>query len=126
MVNAGLLHGRDASIESFRWAADLGVTHATSDPIATRGQRLVLTRARYSHSDDQPQPFDVDLLHIVEIDAEERIGAAVIFDLEDFDAAIAELEARYLAGEAAALAHMVGHDAGLRLAQATRIPCDNT
>ena len=102
VVNAGLLHGRDASIESFRWAADLGVTHATSDPIATRGERLVLTRARYSHSDDQPQPFDVDLLHIVEINADERIGAVVIFDLEDFDAALAELDARYLAGEAAA------------------------
>ena len=39
---------------------------------------------------------------IVEIDADERIGAVVIFDLEDFDAAIAELDARYLAGEAAA------------------------
>ena len=102
VVNAGLLHGRDASIESFRWAADLGVTHATSDPIATRGERLVLTRARYSHSDDQPQPFDVDLLHIVEINADERIGAVVIFDLEDFAAAFAELDARYLAGEAAA------------------------
>ena len=102
MVNAGLLHGRDATIESFRWAADLGVTHATSDPIATRGERLVLTRTRYSHSDDQPQPFDVDLLHIVEINADERIGAVVIFDLEDFAAAFAELDARYLAGEAAA------------------------
>ena len=31
--------------------------------------------------------------------------AAVTFDLEDFDAAIAELDARYLAGEAAAHAH---------------------
>ena len=102
VVNAGLLQGRDASIESFRWAADLGVTHATSDPIATRGERLVLARARYSHSDDQPQPFDVDLLNIVEINADGRIGAVVIFDLEDIDAAIAELDARYLAGEAAA------------------------
>ena len=90
------------TIESFRWAADLGVTHATSDVIATRGERLVLTRTRYSHSDDQPQPFDVDLLHIVEINADERIAAVVIFDLDDFDAAIAELDARYLAGEAAA------------------------
>ena len=102
VVNAGLLQGRGASIESFRWAADLGVTHATSDPIATRGERLVLARARYSHSDDQPQPFDVDLLNIVEINADGRIGAVVIFDLEDIDSAIAELDARYLAGEAAA------------------------
>ena len=39
---------------------------------------------------------------IVEIDADERIAAIVVFDLEDFDAAIAELDARYLAGEAAA------------------------
>ena len=31
-----------------------------------------------------------------------RLAAIVMFDLEDFDAAIAELDARYLAGEAAA------------------------
>ena len=36
--------------------------------------------------------------------SDERILAAVTFDLEDFDAAIAELDARYLAGEAAAYA----------------------
>ena len=42
---------------------------------------------------------------IVEIDADERIASVVTFDLDDFDAAIAELDARYLAGEAAAHAH---------------------
>ncbi len=42
------------------------------------------------------------LLHIVETNLDERIGAVVIFDLEDIDAAVAELDARYLAGEAAA------------------------
>ena len=40
-----------------------------------------------------------------EIDAEERIMASVTFDPDDFDAAFAELDARYLAGEAAAHAH---------------------
>ena len=45
------------------------------------------------------------LLAIVEIDADEQIAAIVMFDLDDFDAAIAELDARYLAGEAAAHAH---------------------
>ncbi len=34
-----------------------------------------------------------------------RSWRVVIFDLDDFDAAIAELDARYLAGEAAAHAH---------------------
>ena len=42
---------------------------------------------------------------IIEINADERIAARVVFDLDDFDAAIAELDARYLAGEAADHAH---------------------
>ena len=127
VVNAGLLHGRDATIESFRWAADLGVAHATSDPIATRGERLVLTRTRYSHSDDQPQPFDVDLLHIVEINADERIGAVVIFDLEDFAGRHRRTRQplpRRRSGRP--LTHMVGHHAGLRLAQPARTSLDDT
>ncbi len=45
-VNAGVRQDRDAEIRDFRSAADLGVTHATSNTIATRGERLVLTRAR--------------------------------------------------------------------------------
>ena len=45
------------------------------------------------------------MLDVVEIDTDERIAAFVTFDLDDFDAAIAELDARYLAGEAAAHAH---------------------
>ena len=43
--------------------------------------------------------------HVIEIDADERIAAIVVFDLDDIDAAIAELDARYVAGEAAAHAH---------------------
>ncbi len=43
-----------------------------------------------------------DVLNIAEIDANERIVAAVTFDLDDIDAAFEELDARYLAGEAAA------------------------
>ena len=41
---------------------------------------------------------------IVDIDSDERIARVVTFDVDDFDAAIAELDARYLAGEAAAYA----------------------
>ena len=40
-----------------------------------------------------------------EINADNRIAARVAFDLDDIDAAFAELDARYLAGEAAAHAH---------------------
>ena len=45
------------------------------------------------------------MLSVVEIDADERIAAVVVFDPDDIDAAFAELDARYLAGEAAAHAH---------------------
>ena len=42
------------------------------------------------------------MLCVVEIDADERIAAFISFDLDDIDAAFEELDARYLAGEAAA------------------------
>ena len=40
-------------------------------------------------------------LGVAEIDSDERIVAIVAFDLDDIDAAYEELDARYLAGEAA-------------------------
>jgi class 3 adenylate cyclase len=102
VVNAELQRGRDALIENFRAATDLGVTHAVSDAIATRSERLVLTRSHYSRSDQEPGSFQLDLIHVVEIDDHERIAALVTFDPDDLDAGFAELDARYLAGEAAA------------------------
>ena len=63
------------------------------------------------------------MLGIVEIDADERIVARVVFDLDDIEAAFAELDARYLAGEAAAHAHTWSVIAeALRRAQSARMP----
>ena len=45
------------------------------------------------------------MLGIVEINADNRMAAGVVFDLDDIDAAFEELDARYLAGEAAAHSH---------------------
>ena len=105
VVGGGIRHGRDALIKDLRAVADVGVTNATSDAVATRGRRLAVTRARFSRSHEQPEAFHVDFLQLVAIDADERIAAVAAFDLDDFDDAIAELDARYLAGEAAAYAH---------------------
>ena len=88
-----------------RATADLGATNITSTVIATRGERLALSRTRYSGRDQRPEAFRTEVLGIVEIDADERIAAIVVFDLDDIDAAFEELDARYLAGEAAAHAH---------------------
>ena len=54
---------------------------------------------------ERPDAFHTEMLGIVEINADSRMAARVLFDLEDIDAAFEELDARYLAGEAAAHAH---------------------
>ena len=105
VVGGGIRPGRDALIEDLRAVTDVEITNATSDAIATRGGRLALARARYSRGHGEPDPFHVDFLQLVEIDAEDRITAFIAFDPDDIDAAFEELDARYLAGEAAAYAH---------------------
>ena len=89
-------------MEDLRASADLGVAYLTAVVIATRGQRLVLIRGD-ARNDERPEAFQFDVLQIVEINGDDRIVAVVSFDLEDIGAAIKELDARYLAGEAAPL-----------------------
>ena len=75
----------------------------TSTVIATRGRAPRPKRHyRFRTATKRTEAFHTEMLAVVEIDADERIAAVVVFDLDDFDAAIAELDARYLAGEAAA------------------------
>ena len=84
-----------------RGAIDLGLTSISLTVIATRGVRLELCRMWVS-GEDRPDAFRIEFLSVVEIDADERIVARVAFDPDDIDAAFEELDARYLAGEAAA------------------------
>ncbi|HEY3925569.1 MAG TPA: hypothetical protein VGL75_13485, partial [Acidothermaceae bacterium] len=100
VVNAGVVHGRDAAIEGTQATVDVGFTMTMLGAMAIRGERLALTRVRVSGPD--PEANQNDALNIVEIDADDRIVADVVFDIEYVGAAIAELDARYLAGEAAA------------------------
>ena len=104
VVNAGIRHGRDAEIANMRAAADVGITDMTSTSSHPRGAPHP-HRARSRAAISGPEEFLSDALGVVEIDSDKRIAAIVMFDLDDFDAAIAELDARYLAGEAAAHAH---------------------
>ena len=105
VVNAGVRHGRDAEIDEDAGGRRRRCQEHDVDVIATRGGRLVLRRARFSGRDQRPDAFHTDVLDIVEINADDRIAASVVFDLDDIDAAFEELDARYLAGEAAAHAH---------------------
>jgi len=102
VVNVGVRHGRDVAIANMQTTAELGITFWASDVIATRGSRLVLSRDRWSGHDQRPDAFHTDVLSIVEINADNQIAARAMLDPDDIDAAFAELDARYLAGEAAA------------------------
>jgi DNA-binding SARP family transcriptional activator len=104
VVNAGIRHGRDAKIADMRATADLGTKNGTSTVIAIRGQRLALVRIRLSGRDQRPDAFHTEMLGIAEINADQRMAACVLFDVDDIDAAFAELDARYIAGEGAAYA----------------------
>ncbi|MGZ7036531.1 MAG: BTAD domain-containing putative transcriptional regulator, partial [Ilumatobacteraceae bacterium] len=104
IVNAGIRRGRDFEVANMRTLSDLGVTNITSTVIATRGERLLLRRTRFS-LDQGPEDFHGDLLCIVELDAENRIATRVLFDPDDIDVAFAELDARYLAGAAVQHSH---------------------
>ena len=102
VVGAGVRHGRDAQVANTRAIAELWSTNVTRSVIATRGRDLVLVRITFSSRDEGLEAFLAEVLMIIEIDADEKLASMVTFDLDDFDAAIAELDARYLAGEAAA------------------------
>lgn len=104
VISSGVLRGREANIGNMRAIAEFGMTLSTSTVIATRGQRLALILDSFESNAEDPEPFDATMLNVAEVDAGERITAFVTFDPDDFDAAFQELEARYLAGEAAAYA----------------------
>ena len=103
VVNAGIRRGREAAIADSQAIADLGVMTTTSTAIATRGEHLILTRFRAFGSD--PESFQIEILHLVQIVRDDQIAAIVMFDIDDIDAALEELDTRYLDGEAAAHAH---------------------
>ena len=101
VVGAGVRLGRDAQIVDMQTIANLRITNMTSTVTATRGERLVLVRCRFTFRDQGPEAFVGELFGVAEINAHERAIAAVLFDIDNFEAAIAELDARYIAGEAA-------------------------
>lgn len=103
VVNAGNRGSRESVIEDLRVAANLGFAISMVDVVAIRGERLALTRVRAAGRD--PETVQNDAFNMVEIDADNRITSIVVFDLDDFGSAIAELDAHYLAGEASEYAH---------------------
>ncbi len=104
VVNAGVRHGRDAEIANMRAIADLGA-NVTSIVMATRGERLVLARVRSLAATSGLRRSTPRCSASSRSTPTTGSWRASSFDLDDIDAAFEELDARYLAGEAAAHAH---------------------
>jgi ketosteroid isomerase-like protein len=95
---------RQQFVASFRPRLDGSSRNdSRSAQLATRGDRLVLMRicAEFVELEKGTGPSEIEFLQIWEVDTRRRIVGGVGFDLADLDAAYEELDARYLAGEAA-------------------------
>jgi ketosteroid isomerase-like protein len=95
--------GRDVWLEQFRILFDVPASRFTTQLLATRGERLSLNLHCFTGEvagGGGPLAME-DHLALHEVDRDGRIALIVLFDLEDRDAAYAELDARFERGEAA-------------------------
>jgi ketosteroid isomerase-like protein len=100
------VEGRAAIMSNARNIADLGAQRMDSRTLAVRGERLALSR-REAVDDRSESGWTVVFLSLEELDEDGLLSATVTFDADDLDAAVAELDDRYIAGEAAEAAGVV-------------------
>jgi DNA-binding SARP family transcriptional activator/tetratricopeptide (TPR) repeat protein len=93
------VEGREAVLTEWHSTVQAGVTELSIDPIATRGHLLSLSRTTAGGSRGS-----VEVLGLQEVSDDGRVKCTVVFDVDDHDAAFAELDRRYLAGEGAPFA----------------------
>src|SRR5262249_7316193 len=92
---------RHGYVEFIRQLGDMGSIRIDAEGIATRGDRLALGRVRVEVAGGDVGPSDVEFLDLVEIGERGEHLVRIRFDPTDLDAAYAELDARYEAGEGA-------------------------
>jgi tetratricopeptide (TPR) repeat protein len=91
---------RDEWLASYRQMVEMTSGFA-SEVLATRGERLGMMRVRWEGADHSTGPSEIESLAVVEVDGQGDALVVVEFDPDDLDAAYAELDERYAAGEAA-------------------------
>src|SRR5262249_33691404 len=89
---------RDMLFASIRFIASQG-SRPTRTLLATSGERLSLEHIRWTGAVDAPD-MEIEMLTVVEVDAEGRLLAIVHFDPEDRRAASRELLERYTRSDA--------------------------
>jgi hypothetical protein len=92
------LTGRDQLVEEMRLSSDLGPVEHRNTCVATRGERLALVRRVFSSLAPE---IEVELLMVYEIDQDGLMHRQLVFDPDDLNGALTELDERYIAGEGA-------------------------
>jgi ketosteroid isomerase-like protein len=116
----GLRLSGDDFVTNLRLLFEVRSSHWHNELLATRGERLALSHVRFAGVSDSDAEFEEEHLSVFEADASGRWLAVVVFDLDQRDAAYAELDARYAAGEAAPCAHVTAAMAAFHRAFASR------
>jgi SnoaL-like domain len=93
---------RDPFLDAFRRLFEMTSSTPPDEVLATRGDRLALLRSLWIGADGDSGSSEIEWLTIMEVDGRGEPAAAVTFDPDDLDAAYAELDARFDAGEGAA------------------------
>lgn len=93
---------RAGYVEFIRQLGDMGSVHSDAEVLATRGDRLALGRMCVEVAEGDVGPSEVEFLDVIETNERGETVARIRFDPADLDAAYAELDARFEAGEAAA------------------------
>ena len=91
---------RDKLIASIRLAVSAGA-RASYATLATAGDCLALAHARFAVFDGTTLSSEVDILQIIEVDAQGHVIAAISFDPDDRRAAQEEMRDRYFRSDAA-------------------------
>lgn len=96
------LEGKDL-VRNVRHMFDFNDSRWSVELLATRGERLALSRLCFAArgTDRDAGMSEVEFLDVYAIDPDGRPLVSVLFDPDSFDAAHAELDARFAAGEAA-------------------------
>jgi class 3 adenylate cyclase len=98
LVGGHSAFGPDEMLEEWRSVAAVGATTVTSEPVATRGERLFVERSFLSGT-----AGEVELVSLHEFDLNGQYLGGIAFDTSDIDEALAELDARHAANEAMVL-----------------------
>ena len=113
-VSAPVANGPDEFVTAYAAWFEVGFDRLSITPLAVRGERLALARLEWSSADGRTVGF----LGVYETNVDGRFVRGAHFDEDDLDAALAELDERYLAGEGAEHEYLVRRLGDLRTAQA--------